>query len=117
MYLMYVDESGDTGLQNSPSNLFVLTGLVIHELRWLEYKDRLVEFRRRIRDSYGLKLREEIHASAMINKPGDLVRIRRDQRLAILKSLVRELADMTDFNVINVVVRKQGKAANYKVFE
>ena len=34
MFLMYVDESGDCGLQNSPTRYLVLTGLVIHELRW-----------------------------------------------------------------------------------
>ena len=34
MYLMYVDESGDVGMVNSPSRYFVLVGLVLHELRW-----------------------------------------------------------------------------------
>jgi len=34
MFLMYVDESGDTGLTNSPVDYFVLSGLIIHELRW-----------------------------------------------------------------------------------
>ena len=33
MYLMYVDESGDSGLVNSPTRYFVLTGMVVHELR------------------------------------------------------------------------------------
>jgi hypothetical protein len=38
MYLMYVDESGDCGLpaDSSPSSLFCLSGLVVHELRWRE---------------------------------------------------------------------------------
>lgn len=38
MYLMYVDESGDYGMpaDGSPSNLFCLSGLVVHELRWRE---------------------------------------------------------------------------------
>ena len=34
MYLLYVDESGDIGLDNSPTNYFCLSGLVVHELRW-----------------------------------------------------------------------------------
>lgn len=117
MFLMYVDESGDCGLVNSPSSLFVLTGLVVHELRWAEYKDRLVAFRSRMRTGFGLKLREEIHASALINKPGPLSRIRRDQRLVILHALVRELAGMVDLNVINIIVNKNGKVSQYDVFE
>ncbi|MBK7203929.1 MAG: DUF3800 domain-containing protein [Anaerolineae bacterium] len=30
MYLMYVDESGDCGLTNSPTRYFVLTGLILN---------------------------------------------------------------------------------------
>jgi Protein of unknown function (DUF3800) len=36
MYLMYVDESGDPGLNNSPTRYFTLTGMVVHEQRWHE---------------------------------------------------------------------------------
>ena len=34
MYLMYVDESGDCGVDGSPSRYFCLAGMVVHELRW-----------------------------------------------------------------------------------
>jgi len=60
---MYVDESGDIGLTQSPTRYFVLCGLVIHELRWREYFDELLTFRRFLRQQYGLKLREELHAA------------------------------------------------------
>ena len=62
MFLMYVDESGDSGLVNSPTRYFVLTGLVVHELRWHDALNSLVNFRQRMRGKFGLKLREEIHA-------------------------------------------------------
>lgn len=65
---------------------------------------------------FGLNLREEIHAGAMLTRPGDLVRIKRHDRLAILREATDELATMADLNVINVVVDKQGKPANYDVF-
>lgn len=116
MYLMYVDESGDGGLRNSPTRYFVLTGLILHELRWRQYLDQLIDFRRRMRQQYGLRLREELHASAMINRPGSLVRIKRYDRLAIIRAFADELASMSDLNIINVVVDKQGKAANYDAF-
>jgi hypothetical protein len=117
MYLMYVDESGDIGLVNSPSQYFVLSGLAVHELRWLPYLEQIIEFRRRMRDKYGLHMREEIHAAAMINNPGDMVRIKRYNRLAIIRAFADELASMSDLNVINVVIDKDGKGSDYDVFE
>ena len=66
MYLIYIDESGDSGLLKSPTPIFVLSGLVVHELRWNEYLDRLIDFRKRMRDQFGLLMREEIHCAQMI---------------------------------------------------
>jgi len=72
MYLMYVDESGDSGLVNSPSRYYVLTGIVLHELRWNAYLDQIVDFRKRMRTNFGLLMRDEIHSAHMINRPGTL---------------------------------------------
>lgn len=116
MYLMYVDESGDCGLVNSPTRYFVLTGLVVHELRWQAYADQLVAFRRQMRQQFGLRLREELHAAALITRPGELVRIKRHNRLTIIRSFADEIASMGDVNMINVVVDKQGKPMEYDVF-
>ncbi len=117
MYLMYVDESGDTGLVNSPTRYFVLTGLVVHELRWQAYLDQFISFRGHMRARFGLKLREEIHSAAMINHPGPLVRIKRNDRLTIIREFADEIASMSDTNIINIVVDKANKAPDYDVFE
>jgi hypothetical protein len=115
---MYVDESGDCGLTNSPTRYFVLTGLVVHELRWRTYLAQLVDFRRRMRAQHGLKLREEIHVAKMIGRaPGDLNRIPKHERLAIYRKLLDELAALPDFSILNVAVDKQGKTPTYDVFE
>jgi hypothetical protein len=117
MFLMYVDESGDVGMINSPTRYFVLTGIVVHELRWKEYIEQLITFRRHINTRYGIKVREEIHASAFINNPGELVRVKRHDRLAVLREFADLLASLPDLNVINVVVDKRGKAVDYDPFE
>jgi hypothetical protein len=83
MFLMFVDESGDSGLTGSPTEHFVSNGIVMHELRWRACVESLQEFRREIRRDFGLKLREEIHASEMLFRPGDLVRIKKHDRLKI----------------------------------
>lgn len=116
MYLMYVDDSGDCGLVKSPTRYYALTGLVVHEKHWRQCLDRLIAFRRRIKDLYGLRLREEIHAGHMITRPGKLLRIKRHNRLAIVRAFASELGQMTELRVINVLVDKQGKGSDYDVF-
>jgi len=114
---MFVDESGDTGLVNSPTRYFVLCGLVLHELRWKDTLDGLLAFRKAMRARFGLKLREEIHASHLINQPGGLARIPKHHRLEILRRFADALSALPDLNLISVVVDKQGKPAGFDVFD
>jgi len=46
MYLAYFDESGDSGLKNSPTQWFVLSCVLIHQARWMESLNQLVKARR-----------------------------------------------------------------------
>jgi hypothetical protein len=116
MYQMYVDESGDPGLSGSPTRYFVLSGLVVHESRWRESLDRLIDFRRRMARTFGLRLSDEIHAAALINRPGELVRIPRNERLTLVRFFADELATMSYLNVINIVVDKNDKPVTYDPF-
>ncbi|MBI3703606.1 MAG: DUF3800 domain-containing protein [Rhizobiales bacterium] len=111
---MYVDESGDTGLINSPTKFFVLSGIVVHESRWRDFINVLIAFRRTLKSVYGLPIRTEIHASHYINhKPVDLPR---HVRLAILRNTIDELAKLNYIKITNIVVSKAAKPANYDVF-
>jgi hypothetical protein len=115
---MYVDESGDPGLIGSPSPYYVLTGVVLHELRWKQSLDRLIVFRRGIKTAYGLRVTTEIHASEFISNPGPkIIGIKRNGRLAILRHFLDEAARNQDMNIITVIVDKTGKPAAYDVFE
>ncbi len=117
MYFMYVDESGDPGLINSPSPIFTLTGIIVNEQHWNDMHKALVAFRQRMRSSFGLKLREEIHSAKFITSPGALVRIKRHDRLAILRHFATELGNMPYLSIINVVVDKTNKPPTYNVHE
>lgn len=116
MYFMYVDESGDPGLNGSPSPIFVLTGVVVNEQHWNDARSAMLSFRQRMRSSFGLKLREEIHSAKFITNPGSLVRIKRNDRLTILRHFANELGALPYLSIINVVVRKQGKPDGYDVY-
>jgi hypothetical protein len=116
MYLMYVDESGDCGMAKIQTEYFVLTGVVVHETYWRAYLDQFVDFRKRMRDKFKLPLQQELHAAHMLTRPGDLFSIKKNDRLAIIRHFADELASMTEFRVISVVVDKKGKATEYDVF-
>lgn len=115
MYFLYVDESGDSGLVNSPTRYFTLTGIVVHELRWNECLSQLIEFRKRMRNKFGLLLREEIHSAHLINRPGDLVRIKRNDRLTIIRNYINLVQSLPDISIINIVVDKANKPDGYDV--
>jgi len=111
---MYVDESGDTGLVNSPTQYFALSGLVVHESDWRAFITALLEFRRTVKQVYGLPIREEIHAAPFIQQR---VRdLKRHERLAILRNALDELAKMQFISITSVIVDKHGKQQNYDVF-
>jgi hypothetical protein len=115
MYRMYVDESGDTGLVNSPTGYFVLSGIVVHESRWREFVNALVAFRRTLRTVYGFPIRAEIHSSELVNKK--LFDIPKHNRLAILRNSLDELSKFDYISITNVVISKAGKPDNYSVFD
>lgn len=117
MYLMFVDESGDTGLTGSPTRFFILSGIVVHELRWKTVMDELLDFRRSLKKAIGLKLSEEIHAAAFFSSGSHVTHIPKHQRLEILRRLADKLATLRDIVLLNVVVDKSTKPANYDVFE
>jgi hypothetical protein len=58
-------------------------GLVVHELRWTEHLEKLLAFRRRMKAAFNLPFRAEIHSAHLINKPGPLVAIKRNDRLSM----------------------------------
>ena len=117
MYLFYVDESGDAGLSRSPTDYYALSGLVMHELRWHQILEETINFRRSLRERYGLKLREEIHAADFIHSAGPLNRIPKSLRLRLLRDVLDFQAQLSDINIINVVVDESGKPAGTDVVD
>ena len=115
MYLMYVDESGDTGLSGSPTTHFALSGLVIHESRWRDFVNQMPVFRKTMKTVYGLPVRTEMHAAHFIQGP-PVPGMKRHIRLAILRNFLDEIAKMNFISITNVVVSKAGKAPTYDVF-
>lgn len=106
MYLMYVDESGDIGVENSKTRFFILSAMVVHELRWNDALEVLIDFRKHLRDTKKLKLRKEILTSDYLNKPGELVRIPLYDRIDILKQSIKKINSIEYLNVFSVRIDK-----------
>lgn len=117
MYLMYVDESGDTGLIGSPSRHFILIGLVVHELRWKDAQAELLMFRKELKTRYGLPTNAEVHASHLISRPGELSTIPKHLRLEMLRRYADKLAQIPYLSLISVVVDKSTQHPGTDVFE
>jgi hypothetical protein len=117
VFLCYVDESGDTGIGAGASTHFILTAMVVHELRWLATLDTILGHRRVLRQRYGFKVREELHAQVLLFHPGDAARIAKSLRLRMLGEVLMFVGALTDVAVINVVVDKAGKPAGFDVFD
>ena len=106
MFLMYVDESGDVGKIKSPTKYFMLSAIVIHEMDWRKVLTSLATFRRMLKTNKGLRIKEEIHCTHLINSPGPLSRIPRNDRLDIIKKSIDWIEDQKELKVFSVVVDK-----------
>ncbi len=115
MYLMYVDESGDPGTLNSPTRYFVLSAVILHESYWWNILQDLVEFKRSLKERYGLLMKEEIHASEFVTgRPKFKNNISRNDRLDLLKKVLDWLNGRPDLSVMSVRV---DKTVNHDPFE
>jgi len=101
----------------SMTRFFVLSGIVVHELDWLEVLDDLINFRQSVRQGFGIKLTEEIHSAQLLTKPGSLVSIPKHKRLSLIRIYADYLAQMGKLSIVNVVVDKMGKPNTYDPFE
>ncbi|MGR3291085.1 MAG: DUF3800 domain-containing protein [Paracoccaceae bacterium] len=111
---MYADESGDPGNNTTQTRYFCLSGIVVHESDWRQFIETNIQFRRTMRDVYGLPLRVEIHAIELIRK--QQFNIEKFKRLAILRNYLDELAKLNSISVTNIVVDKQGKSPDFDIF-
>jgi hypothetical protein len=120
MYLMYVDESGDTGLVRSPTAYFALSGIVVHESRWRDFINQLILLRKTLRAAYSLPIRSEIHSAEFINGRVRAIGgsyLSRPDKLAVLRNTIDELAKMNFISITNVIVNKTTRSPPFDVFD
>ncbi len=88
VHFIYLDESGDPGLKNSPTKHYILAGLSVHHDDWHEIDKRLRAFRKWAEEVHGLNLAHEIHAAEFLGAANMHCGLRREQRLIIVRRLI-----------------------------
>jgi len=112
MYLMYVDESGDTGREPGSSPVFVLAGLIAPSGKWTEIEQTMVDLRKDLGAQYGLKASDELRGSMIMRKgPGDAAR-----RVALIEAALKGIAGIKSVRVILSAVRKKNLPPETDVF-
>lgn len=116
-YIVYIDESGDDGIDGS--NQFILTSLYMPYDSWQKNYDIIKELRRGLRERFGFHVNQEMHTSHFLyNKnPYREYNWSNDERQEILKHFARAIASI-DIKIVNVVIDKTKFVdRNYKVLE
>jgi hypothetical protein len=109
MYLAYFDESGDSGVSNSPTQWFVLNCVLVHETKWMTSLNQLIELRKLFRDQHGFSTRSEIKSSDMRKGRGVFFKMHwsLSRRMAFYENVMKYVAKtLTDTSTFCVAVDK-----------
>ena len=118
MFISYFDESGDDGYPVYSSELFVLSCLYMHETRWKENFQSIVNFRKYLKEQYGFPIKEEFHSKEFVTDKNPYHgKYNPDVRKAIL---FHHCSFLTTLNLkcVSVVIDKKNiNRENYNVLK
>jgi hypothetical protein len=75
MLMAYVDESGDPGNSTRSSRTYTLGCVLVKADSWPIAFNHFLDFRRDLRDSFRIRLKDEVKASYLLHDGGDLARL------------------------------------------
>jgi hypothetical protein len=111
MYLIYIDDSGDTGLMSrgSPTNAFILCALVVEDHAWLTVLDEIKAFRRFLQHQFGIRQRDELKASYLLHGTGPFrdLDFGHDVRMRIYKLALRFQQKVGYLKTWAILIRKE----------
>lgn len=112
MHFAYIDESGDSGMGGSRT--FALGCVLVDGDVWPDRFDRLIDFRRHLRDLYGIPVRAEIKANHLLRNGGAFrpLGLSETARYGVYRQCMR-LHPKLGFKTFAIVVDKATAAASY----
>ena len=105
MHFAYVDESGDAGPAGSQT--YSLGVVMVEASQWPATFDELIDFRRHLRDRFGIPVRAELKANYLLRNGGPLrpLALSESARRAVYRSHMR-LQPKLGLRAFAVVIRK-----------
>ena len=88
MHFIYLDESGDPGMNGSPTNHYILAGFALTASDWHKVQRRFALFRQWAFQTYGLDPGRELHASEFLGAASMHCGLPRATRLLIMRRLI-----------------------------
>lgn len=118
MFLAYFDESGDEGYPKYSSELFVLASVYMHSTCWKENYEILRAFRKFLKESYGLPIKQEFHTKEFITGKfpyGGIYNFQ--QRKEIVTHFCKMAATLKVRCIVVAIDKLKINRANYDVLE
>lgn len=108
MHLVYYDESGDDGYPIYSSPFFVLSAIYMHYLSWRNNYDLIKEFRRKLKNDFGLPVNLEMHTKNFLldKNPYRDFNFSKQNRIKIITSFCEFLSSL-ELKIINTVIIKK----------
>lgn len=118
MRIVYYDEAGDDGTKTGCSPLFVLSAIYLCKDDWKEVYKQIYDFRKQLRNEYGLLLRTEMHTKHFLMNKGCYrdFKINADNRMLIIEEFCKFIAILPLKN-INIVINKTGKNKDIDILD
>lgn len=110
MHLVYLDESGDPGLVNSPTKHYILAGFSVHHGDWAALDNRLRRFRVTMFERFGFPIDAELHASEWLGASPALHGVSRSDRLQVARQLVYMLSRCMEIRTFAWTTHKTNEA-------
>lgn len=112
-----MDESGDPGVQNSPTLAYVVSAVLVTDRAWSSTLDDLVNFRRWVRTNFGLRMRAEVKANELVKGSGPWKGIGDLRRKDLFRAFLRLQAKTGTIQTFAVVIVKASRASTDEVRE
>lgn len=111
MYILYVDESGDTGVEKGSTPYFFLTGVIINTHEWNDIYENLYQFRKFLKEEYKLPITVELKAFWLLNDDEKIYRkfgLTTPKRIEIFQKALEFISSLS-LQIINIYINEAGK--------
>ena len=106
MFLAYFDESGDTGLVDTPTSCFVLAGVLLSDHDWLVAIDETTKFRRFLKSQFDIKLSDELKASHLLKSKGAFSHLSAGAAVRVYEMCMRFQQKCNKWRTFAIVIQK-----------